>query len=70
VLLLIIDAFADLGAQDGVLALVAVPFSAVAGFFAIVSLVAGIGRVFGFLGAILAIVGNVYIWWSISAAFA
>ena len=47
---------------DGLLGQVALPISMVAGFFAIVALVAGIGRGLGFFGAVFALLGNVYVW--------
>jgi hypothetical protein len=66
--LLAAEMFLDVG--DGVLGAVAVPLSVVAGFFAIVAIVAGIGRGLGVLGAILAILGNAYVWGWASEAFA
>ena len=66
--LLVAEMFLDLG--DGVLGFVAVPLSLVAGFFAIVALVAGIGRLLGFFGAVFALLGNVYVWGWLSEAFA
>jgi hypothetical protein len=50
------------GVGDGVLGAVALPIGVVAGFFAIVALVAGIGRSLGFFGAVFALLGNVYVW--------
>lgn len=44
-----------------VLASIALAFSVAAGFFALVALIAGLGRLLGFLGLLLALAGNVYI---------
>jgi len=40
---------------------VALAFSALAGFFGLVALIAGIGRVLGFFGIVFALIGNVYV---------
>jgi hypothetical protein len=59
-----------LGIGGGLLGQVAEPFSVVAGLFAIVSLVAGIGRGSGFFGAVFALLGNVSVWAWLAAEFA
>ena len=48
-------------AASVVLASVALAFSVVAGFFALVAIVAGLGRALGFFGLLLALAGNIYI---------
>ena len=40
---------------------IALPLSAVAGFFAIVALIAGVGRVLGFFGLLFALAGNLLV---------
>jgi len=50
------------GAAEGALTSVAASLSAVAGFFALVALVAGVGRGLGFFGGVLALLGNAYVW--------
>jgi hypothetical protein len=40
---------------------IALPLSTVAGFFAIIALIAGVGRALGVLGLLLALVGNVVV---------
>lgn len=40
---------------------VALAFGAVGGFFGLVALIAGIGRVLGFFGILFALLGNVYV---------
>jgi hypothetical protein len=52
---------AGLAATSVALVSVALAFSAVAGFFAIVALIAGLGRGLGFVGLLLALAGNVYV---------
>ena len=55
---------------DGLFGQLALPISMVAGFFAIVARVAGIGRGLGFFGAVFALLGNLYVWAWLSAALA
>ncbi len=40
---------------------VALAFSAAAGFFALIALIAGLGRVLGFFGLLFALAGNIYV---------
>ena len=56
-------AFLLIGTATGIepLRAIALPLSAVAGFFAIIALIAGVGRVLGFLGLLLALAGNVFV---------
>jgi hypothetical protein len=45
----------------GVLAAIALPLSTVALFFAIIALIAGVGRVLGFFGLLFALIGNIVV---------
>jgi len=56
-------AFLLIGTATGIepLRAIALPLSAVAGFFAIIALIAGVGRVLGFLGLLFALAGNVFV---------
>ncbi len=40
---------------------IALPLSVVAGLFALIAIIAGVGRVFGWLGLIFALIGNVFV---------
>jgi hypothetical protein len=44
-----------------VLVSIALAFSVVAGFFALVAIIAGLGRALGILGLLLALAGNIYV---------
>jgi hypothetical protein len=57
-LILLILGFA---AVSVVLLSAALAFSVVAGFFALVAIIAGLGRALGVLGLLLALAGNVYV---------
>ena len=56
-------AFLVIGALTGVetIRAIALPLSTVAGFFAVISLVAGVGRVLGFFGLLFALAGNIVV---------
>lgn len=56
-------AFLVIGLTTGVelLRAIALPLTAVAGFFAIVALIAGIGRTLGFFGLLFALAGNLFV---------
>jgi hypothetical protein len=56
-------AFLVIGGVTGIetLRAIALPLSTVALFFAIIALIAGVGRALGFLGLLLALVGNVVV---------
>jgi ABC-type multidrug transport system fused ATPase/permease subunit len=53
----------------GLLAAFATPVSVVAFFFALIAIIAGIGRVAGFFGAVFALAGNIWFWSWLEAAF-
>lgn len=53
----------------GVLGDVATPLSVVAFFFALIALIAGIGRGAGFFGAVFAVAGNIWFWQWLDATF-
>lgn len=52
----------------GVVAAFALPVSVVAFFFALIAIIAGVGRVSGFFGAVFAIAGNIWFWSWLEAA--
>jgi hypothetical protein len=54
----------------GLLAAFATPVSVVAFFFALIAIIAGVGRVSGFFGAVLALAGNIWFWSWLEATFA
>jgi hypothetical protein len=64
-------AFLIIGSLTGieVIRAIAFPLSFVAGFFALIALIAGIGRVLGFFGLLLALAGNVVVIAALLALF-
>lgn len=55
--------------ESGAVAAFALPVSVVAFFFALIAIIAGIGRVSGFFGAVFALAGNVWFWSWLEATF-
>jgi hypothetical protein len=49
------------GIDAPVVRAIALPLSVVAGFFALIAIIAGVGRVLGWFGLIFALIGNVFV---------
>jgi VIT1/CCC1 family predicted Fe2+/Mn2+ transporter len=53
--------FIGAGAALPVIRDIALPLSAVAGFFALIAIIAGVGRVLGWFGLVFALIGNIFV---------